>query len=181
MAVKKKALKKTAVKKKVKSVKKPVKAANKSAKKVTAKKAKAVPTKKAIKAPKATPKKAVKKQAAPAKVEKAVSSPPPSKVSWQSFMTPLDDRLLVRLTGTEKKTAGGLYIPETVSDVSGNLQGMVVCIGRGHRDKKGRVRPMDVRVGDQVVFSEYSGSKIKIQNEDLIILREADVMGVVSK
>ncbi|WP_350159280.1 co-chaperone GroES [Bdellovibrio sp. 22V] len=96
-------------------------------------------------------------------------------------MTPLDDRLIVQISGAEKMTAGGLYIPDTVADTSGNLEGYVVAVGRGHMGKKGHVRPMDVQVGDRVVFSEYAGSKIKIQNEDLIILREADVMGVVAK
>lgn len=101
------------------------------------------------------------------------------KASLQNFMTPLDDRILVRLTEAEKKTAGGLYIPDTVSDVSGNLEGHVVSVGRGHLNKKGQVRPMDVSLGDKIVFAEHSGSKIKVQNEDLIVLRESDVMGVV--
>ncbi|KYG67456.1 hypothetical protein AZI86_03635 [Bdellovibrio bacteriovorus] len=78
-------------------------------------------------------------------------------------------------------TAGGLYIPDTVADVSGNLQGHVVAVGRGHLGKKGHVRPMDVKVGDKIVFSEFAGTKITIQNQNLIILREGDVLGVVSK
>lgn len=97
-----------------------------------------------------------------------------------NIVTPLDDRLFVELKHAERKTAGGLYIPDTVADVSGNLQGFVVCIGRGHMSKKGHLRPMDLRIGDQVVFSEHSGQKIEISNQEYIILREADVLGVIT-
>lgn len=178
------ATKKAAVKKSV--TKKTV--AKKPAKKAVVKKAavkKAAPKKVAAK--KAPVKKAVaKKSVAP----KAVAMPtahllkntaPAKKLDLSNFVTPLDDRLIVQVSGAEKMTAGGLYIPDTVADTSGNLQGYVVAAGRGHINKKGHLRPMDVQVGDKVVFSEYAGTKIKIQNEDLIILREGDVMGVVSK
>ena len=97
------------------------------------------------------------------------------------FVTPLDDRILVQVSGSDRVTPGGLYIPDTIADVSGNLQGVVVAVGRGRMSKKGHIRPMDVRNGDLIVFSQYAGSKIEFQNEDLVILREADVMGVVSK
>lgn len=156
---KKKAIKKKAVKKKV--VKK-IKAANK----------KKVVTKKAVK--KATPQKALVKKAVP---KKAIAKKP--VMAWDGFVTPLDDRVLIELAEAELRTAGGLYIPNTVSDVSGNLQGRVVSVGRGRRDKKGRIHPMDLKVGDKVVFPQYAGSKIKIQDQDLMILRESDVLGVV--
>lgn len=177
VVAKKKASAKKANAKKV--VKKTV---SKKTPKKTVKKKKVAP-KKAV-AKKAASKKASPKKAAPAKAPaahllKAVKSE--KKLDLTNFVTPLDDRVLVQISGAEKMTAGGLYIPDTVADTSGNLEGVVVAVGRGHLNKKGHVRPMDVRVGDRVVFAEYSGSKIKIQNEDLIILREADVMGVVSK
>lgn len=188
-ATKKAAPKKAAAKKSV--AKKP--AAKKVAKKAVVKKA--AVKKAAVK--KAAPKKAVAKKA-PAKktavkktpAAKAVAMPtahliknttPAKKLDLSNFVTPLDDRLIVQVSGAEKMTAGGLYIPDSVADTSGNLQGYVVAAGRGHISKKGHLRPMDVQVGDKVVFSEYAGTKIKIQNEDLIILREGDVMGVVSK
>lgn len=160
------------------------------AKKATAKKAvpKKTPVKKTV-TKKAAPKKSAAK--APSKTAKPVRAMPSShlmrekvsgkKLDLSGFVTPLDDRVLVQLSGSEKVTAGGLYIPDTVADTSGNLQGLVVAVGRGHMNKKGHVRPMDVKVGDKVVFSQYAGSKVKIQNEDLIILRESDVMGIVSK
>lgn len=210
MAKKKTAAKKTNVKKAVKkaSAKKTSKPVKKStpAKKATAKKkapakkavGKKTPVKKAV-VKKATAKKAVAKKAAPkkatgskapAKAKSAKTMPvshlvretkPAKMLDLSGFVTPLDDRLLVQLSGSEKMTAGGLYIPDSVADTSGNLQGIVVSVGRGHMNKKGHVRPMDVKVGDKIVFSQYAGSKIKIQNEDLIILREPDVMGIVSK
>lgn len=177
----KKAVKKTAVKKAaVKKAAKPV-AAKKAVAKTSAKKssAKAAP-KKAVKAPVAK-KSAPVKAAAPAKQHLLKSATPAKALDLSDFVTPLDDRLIIQLSGAEKMTAGGLYIPDTVADTSGNLQGVVVSVGRGHVSKKGYLRPMDVQLGDKVVFSEYAGSKIKIQNEDLIIIREGDVMGVVAK
>jgi len=119
---------------------------------------------------------AVSKKTTPAKT--SVKASP--QIPWTDFMTPLDDRVLVRLAAAEKVTAGGLYIPDTVSDSSGNLKGEVVAIGRGHRDAKGRMRPMDVSVGNHVIFAEFSGAKMKLQNEDLVLLRESELLGVLS-
>lgn len=171
------------------------KKAVKPAKKASAKKAvvkKAAVKKSAAKKPVA--KKAVAKKAAVKSSPKAAASKVPAhlgfsaapakaakKLDLSGFVTPLDDRLIVQVSGAEKMTAGGLYIPDTVADVSGNLEGYVVAVGRGHMNKKGHILKMDVAVGDRIVFSEYAGSKIKIQNEDLLILRESDVLGVVSK
>ncbi len=155
--IKKAPVKKTAAKKAV-------------AKKKTAKKA--MPKKKAATG---APKKTAKKAAS----AKPFSKPIEKKLDFSNFVTPLDDRVMVQLTGAEKMTAGGLYIPDTVADVSGNLQGFVVSVGRGHRNRKGHVRPMDLKVGDKVLFSEYAGSKLKVQDQDVLILRESDVLGVL--
>ncbi len=180
----KKAAPKAATKKKTAPVKK-------TAKKVAPKKAatKKSPVKKAAakkSAPKKATKSAVKPVAKPSSAKPANQHllravAPVKQLDLSNFVTPLDDRLIVQLSGAEKMTAGGLYIPDTVSDVSGNLHGTVVAAGRGHVSKKGHLRPMDVKVGDKIVFAEYAGSKIKIQNEDLVIIREGDVMGVVAK
>lgn len=102
------------------------------------------------------------------------------KIDVSKFITPLDDRLIVQQLAAERMTAGGLYIPDTAAGVSGNLKGLVVSAGRGHRDKKGRLRPMDVKAGDQVVFAEFSGSKINIQGQDFMFLRETDILGILS-
>ena len=103
------------------------------------------------------------------------------KVDLKKFMTPLDDRLIVQLADKERKTAGGLFIPDTAADMSGNLEGLVLATGRGHKDKKGRLRPMDVKAGDRVIFTQHSGSKIDIQGVEFVILRESDVMGLFQK
>ncbi len=124
---------------------------------------------------------ALKKAASKKVVAKKVVAKIQPKVDLTKFLTPLDDRLIVQLTEREAKTAGGLYIPDTVSTVTGNLEGHVIAIGRGHRDKKGRIRPLDVSVGDRILFPQYSGSKIDIQGADVVILRESDVMGLFQK
>lgn len=187
---------------KKKAAKPAKKTAAKPAKKAMKKAAEAAkkPAKKAAKAGKPAPK-ATSKKAAPQKAasKKAASLKSPSKSSApkaalartpskgatarkgdvRDFVTPLDDRVLIRITEMERKTAGGLFIPDTVADTSGNFEGVIVAIGRGHRDGKGRVRPMDVRLGDRVVFSQYAGAKIFWQNEELLILRESELMGIL--
>ncbi len=104
-----------------------------------------------------------------------------SKIKWSEFVTPLDDRIIVQISNAERKTAGGLYIPDTTDLASQNTRGIAVSVGRGHRNKNGKLRPMDVQVGDRLVFSEYSGSKIELLGETLILLRESEVMGIVTK
>lgn len=123
--------------------------------------------------PKAMPKTEIKFPLKP--VTKVVS-----KIDFQNWVTPLDDRLLVMVSEGEKMTPGGLYIPDTVTDVSGNMKGVVAAVGRGHLDKKGKIRPLDVKKGDQVIFSQFSGSKIEYQGKTVIFLRESDVLGVVN-
>lgn len=178
VSVKKAASKKTVLKKA--AVKEAV--SKKSAPKKTAAKNASV-KKQAIKAAKTSTKasKARAKKTTTSTSHLTKSAPVMKKLDLSGFVTPLDDRLLVKTSSAERMTPGGLYIPDTVADTSGNLEGFVVAVGRGHMNKKGHVRPMDVKVGDRVVFAQYTGSKIKIQNEDLVILREADVMGVVAK
>jgi len=99
----------------------------------------------------------------------------------KNFVTPLDDRIIVQVENEDRMTAGGLYIPDTIEDARTYFKGVILAVGRGHRDAKGRMRPMDVKVGDQVLFSSVSGAKISYQSVDLKIIRETDVMGVVNK
>lgn len=120
---------------------------------------------------------ALKKMLKPMTVTKAK----PSKIDFNNWVTPLDDRILVQTIAEERMTPGGLYIPDTVADVSGNFQGLVVAVGRGHLDKKGKIRPLDVKKGDKVVFSQFSGSKVDYQGESVLFLRESDVLGIVNK
>lgn len=105
------------------------------------------------------------------KLVKTANSP-----DWADFITPLDDRVLVEVE-TMTKTAGGLFIPATVSDRP--QQGKVVAVGRGHRNKKGRVRPMDVSLGDTVMFAAFSGTEMKLENSEILILRESDILGII--
>lgn len=168
-----------------KTVKKKAPAKKSPAKKAAPKKAVAKKSKKTT--PKA---KAASKKTSPVKAKAAVrvtrapkAAPSAAKTAPKDFsdiVTPLDDRVLVRMKGVERQTAGGLFIPDTVADVSGNLQGQVVAVGRGRLDKKGRVRPMDIQLGDRIVFGSYAGSKINILGEDLVLLREGEVLGIIS-
>lgn len=169
------AAKKTQVK--AKAVKKPAKSGK--AVKKTAKAAK-----KTVQSAKPTKKTTAKKTPAKKAVSKSPLKKSPSSkavLAFQKNLTPLDDRLLISVKGVEKKTPGGLIIPDTVADLSGNLQGVVKASGRGHLSKKGRLRSMDVHVGDQVLFSEYSGTKVELQGEDFVIIRESDVLGILQK
>ncbi|MBC7371850.1 MAG: co-chaperone GroES [Bdellovibrionaceae bacterium] len=151
----------------------------KSSKMVSAKPSAKTVAKPSTKAPAKAP---AKKAAPEVKVTKALpfaTAKPNKKMDFSGFVTPLDDRVMIQVAEAAKKTAGGLYIPDTVTSMTGNLEGLVVSVGRGRLDKKGKVHPLDLKVGDKVMFPEYSASKIKIQDQDLMILRESDVLGVV--
>ena len=102
-------------------------------------------------------------------------------MKWDQFLTPLDDRLIVETAAGEKMTAGGLYIPDTAAGTSGNFKGLVLVAGRGHRDDKGKVHPMDVQAGDTVLFSEHSGAKMDLLGKEVRILRESEILGIVTK
>lgn len=93
------------------------------------------------------------------------------------LFTPLDNRILIRRTGESDRTPGGLYIPETVSERPN--QGKVVAVGRGKRDKKGRLHPLDVQLGDVVMFAPYAGSELEVGGEALIVLKEDEVLAIV--
>lgn len=136
---------------------------------------------------KGTPKKKVQAKskvsgssaAAPKPAKSSSSSVPMRLVDVSRFVTPLDNRLVVQVKGAEKVTAGGLIIPDTVQSVSGHREGVVIAVGRGHRDHKGRLRPMDVKKGDKILFSARTDYKLNFQDVELLILRETDVMGVL--
>lgn len=99
---------------------------------------------------------------------------------FSDFFTPLDDRVLVQRSEAATRTAGGLYIPDTVSSADRPSQGRVVAVGHGHRDKKGRLRPLDVQLGDTVMFPAFSGSEVTLgAGESLLLLREEEIIAVV--
>lgn len=90
---------------------------------------------------------------------------------------PLHDRILVRRIGAEEKTAGGIIIPDTAKEKP--QEGEVVAAGSGARDESGQLRPLEVKVGDCVLFGKWSGTEIKLNGEDVLIMKESDVMGVM--
>ena len=90
---------------------------------------------------------------------------------------PLHDRVVVRRTDAEEKTAGGIIIPDTAKEKP--QQGEVVAIGPGARDDQGRLTPLDVKVGDTVLFGKWSGTEVKIDGQELLIMKESDLMGVL--
>lgn len=92
---------------------------------------------------------------------------------------PLSDRLVVKRTVEEEKTKGGIIIPDTAKEKP--LEGVVVAVGSGTILKNGKVVPMDVKTGDKVLFGKYTGTEVKVDGEDLVLLREDDVLAVFTK
>ena len=92
---------------------------------------------------------------------------------------PLHDRVLIRRVAQEEKTAGGIIIPDTAKEKP--MEGEIVAVGPGARDETGKVVPLDVRPGDRILFGKWSGSEIKIDGEDLLIMTESDIMGVIER
>lgn len=90
---------------------------------------------------------------------------------------PLHDRVVVRRIDAEMKTLGGIIIPDTAQEKPS--QGEVLSVGPGARDEQGRIVPLDVKVGDTVLFGKWSGTEVKIDGQDLLIMKESDIMGVL--
>jgi len=90
---------------------------------------------------------------------------------------PLHDRVLVRRVEQEAKTTGGIIIPDTAQEKP--MEGEVIAVGPGARGEDGKVHPLDVKAGDRVLFGKWSGSEVKIDGEELIIMKESDIMGLV--
>jgi len=92
---------------------------------------------------------------------------------------PLHDRIVIRRIEAEAKSVGGIIIPDTVKEKPS--QGEVVAIGPGGRDESGKLIPVDLKAGDRVLFGKWSGTEVKIDDEDLLIMKESDVMGVLEE
>jgi len=101
------------------------------------------------------------------------------KGDTQMQIRPLHDRVIVRRLEEERKTAGGIVIPDTAKEKP--VQGEVVAVGNGKILEDGKVRPLDVKPGDKVLFGKYSGTEVKVGNEELLVMREEDIMGVIEK
>jgi chaperonin GroES len=159
------------------------KTAKKKSKKVVAKKSakKAAPAVKKSSAKKAASKKPTpQKTIAAKKAKTATSLGKSTKTDLSQFISPLDDRVLVQTEEGEKITAGGIIIPDT-SDITGNMKAIVVAVGRGHRDLKGRLRPLDLKIGDRVLLPEHAGDSIQVLNTKVKILRESEILGILEK
>jgi chaperonin GroES len=91
---------------------------------------------------------------------------------------PLHDRVLVRRVEAEEKTLGGIIIPDTAKEKP--MEGEVVAVGPGARGEDGTVQPLDVKAGDRVLFGKWSGTEVKLDGEDLIIMKESDLMGIIA-
>ena len=91
---------------------------------------------------------------------------------------PLQDRILVKRIAEEEKTKGGIIIPDTAKEKP--QEGEIVAVGPGARDEAGRINALDVKAGDRVLFGKWSGTEVKIDGQDLLIMKESDIMGVVA-
>ena len=92
---------------------------------------------------------------------------------------PLHDRVLVRRVEAEEKTAGGIIIPDTAKEKP--MEGEIVAVGPGARGEDGKIQQLDVKPGDRVLFGKWSGTEVKLDGEDLIIMKESDIMGIIDQ
>ena len=91
---------------------------------------------------------------------------------------PLHDRVLIRRVEAEEKSAGGIIIPDTAKEKP--MEGEVVSVGPGARGDDGKIQPLDVKAGDRVLFGKWSGTEVKLDGEELLIMKESDIMGVIA-
>jgi chaperonin GroES len=113
-------------------------------------------------------------------------SAPPEYIShqskhWSTLMKfrPLHDRVVIERIDAEAKSAGGIIIPDTAQEKPS--QGKVVAVGPGGRDEAGKLIPIDIKVGDRVLFGKWSGTEVKIDGKELLIMKESDIMGIVEE
>jgi chaperonin GroES len=90
---------------------------------------------------------------------------------------PLHDRVLVRRVEAEEKTAGGIIIPDTAKEKP--QEGEVISVGAGTRDETGKLTPLDVQAGDRILFGKWSGTEVRLDGEDLLIMKESDILGII--
>ena len=91
---------------------------------------------------------------------------------------PLHDRVVVRRIDADQKTAGGIIIPDTAQEKP--MEGEIIAVGPGVRDETGKLHPLDVKAGDRVLFGKWSGTEVKLDGDELLIMKESDIMGVVA-
>ena len=106
------------------------------------------------------------------------SEPAKGNLMSKSKFRPLHDRVVVKRIDAEEKTKGGIIIPDTAKEKPS--QGEITAVGPGGRDEAGKLIPIDVKVGDRVLFGKWSGTEVKLDGEDLLIMKESDIMGVIA-
>ena len=92
---------------------------------------------------------------------------------------PLHDRVIVKRLEEERTSPGGIVIPDTAAEKP--IQGKIVAVGNGKILEDGKVRPLDIKVGDKILFGKYSGTEVKVEGEDLVVMREEDIMAIIEK
>ena len=95
----------------------------------------------------------------------------------KSKFRPLHDRVVVRRVESEEKTKGGIIIPDTAKEKP--QEGEIIAVGSGARDEAGKLVPLDVKSGDRILFGKWSGTEVKLNGEDLLIMKESDIMGII--
>ena len=95
----------------------------------------------------------------------------------KSKFRPLHDRVVVRRVESEEKTKGGIIIPDTAKEKP--QEGEIIAVGSGARDEAGKLVPLDVKAGDRILFGKWSGTEVKLDGEDLLIMKESDIMGII--
>ena len=90
---------------------------------------------------------------------------------------PLHDRVLVKRSGEEEKSKGGIIIPDTAKEKP--IQGVIMAVGQGRWTEDGKIRPLDVKKGDKVLFGKYAGTEIKVEGDDFLMMREEDILGII--
>jgi chaperonin GroES len=114
----------------------------------------------------------------PAALLNPTPEPPKGNVMAKSSFRPLHDRVVVKRIDAEEKTKGGIIIPDTAKEKPS--QGEITAVGPGGRDESGKLIPIDVKVGDRVLFGKWSGTEVKLDGEELLIMKESDIMGVLA-
>src|SRR6476660_573781 len=100
------------------------------------------------------------------------------RLDFAMTFRPLHDRVVVRRIDAEDKSKGGIIIPDTAKEKP--QEGEVIAVGPGARDENGKVNPLDVKAGDRILFGKWSGTEVRIDGEDLLIMKESDIMGVIA-
>ena len=113
----------------------------------------------------------------PSSIDEALISLTYIEMETRMKIRPLHDRVIVKRIEEERKTASGIVIPDTAAEKPD--QGEIVAVGKGKKNDDGKLSPLDVKVGDRVLFGKYSGQTVKVKGEELLVMREEDIMGVI--